>query len=41
MMIQSENIVADQLLSYSAADLHLYFHVYAKSRFSHDTAPIM
>ena len=41
MMIHSENIGADQLRSYSAADLHLYFHIYAKSRFSHDAAPIM
>ena len=34
----SENKDADQLHGYSAADLHLFFFVYAKVRFSNDAA---
>ena len=36
----SENKGADQLCGYREADLRLCF-AYAKSRFSHDAAPIM
>ena len=33
--------VVDQLHGYCAADLHLCFHIYAKSRFSHDMVHAM
>ena len=36
-----QNKDADQLRGYRAADLHLCFRIYAKSRFSHDAAHII
>ena len=36
----SENKGTDQLCGYGAADLHLFFFTYAKSRFSKDTAHV-
>ena len=41
LYLYSENKGADQLQGNHAADLHLYFRIYAKSRFSHDAALIM
>ena len=38
--LDHENECADQLCGNCAADLRLYFRIYAKSRFSRDAAQI-